>query len=111
MATGDPPLKEGDGGPYGELARRRLPDGLAVVFMPSLAALLGRAEELTGAPLTEQQVVRIRDAALVVVTQAQPAAAVAGVRGYAEVDPTRPWQSWRAIRGNTGSEGGSATAS
>jgi hypothetical protein len=66
--------------------------------MPSLAALLGRAEELTGEPLTQEQVIRIRDAALVVVTPARPAAAVEDARGYSDVDPTRPWESWDAIR-------------
>jgi hypothetical protein len=47
------PLQEGDHGPYGELAIRPLSDGLALLFMPSLAALLARAEQLNGAPLTE----------------------------------------------------------
>jgi hypothetical protein len=102
VETDDRPLQEGEGGRYGDLARRALPDGLMLVFMPSLAALLGRAEELTGAPLTEEQVAHIRDAALVVVTQAQPAAAVEDARGYADVDPTKPWESWQAIRRNSG---------
>jgi hypothetical protein len=102
METSDRPLKEGEGGRYGDLAHRALPDGLALVFMPSLVALLGRAEELTGVPLTEEQVVRIRDAALVVVTQAQPATAVEGARGYTDVDPASPWESWQAIRRDFG---------
>ncbi len=96
------PLKEGDAGPYGELASRPLPNGLVLVFMPSLAALLGHAEELAGTPLTEEQVVRIRDAAVVVLTRPQPAAAVEARRGYAEVDATRPWESWQALRSEPG---------
>src|SRR5262249_19807580 len=64
------PLKAGEGGPYGELSARPLPDGLAVVFMPSLAALLDGAERIKGSPLSEEQVLRIRDAALVVVAPA-----------------------------------------
>ena len=96
------PLTEGDGGPYGDLARRVLPEGLVLVFMPSLAALLDQAEELAGAPLTEAQVLRIRDAALAVVTPAQVAAAVEQSRGYAEVDAAQPWESWQAIRGGAG---------
>lgn len=96
------PLREGEGGPYGDLARRVLPDGLVLVFMPSLAALLGHAEELTGAPLTQEQVHRIRDAALAVVTQVQVAIAVEQSRGYADVDAARPWQSWQAMRRDEG---------
>ena len=92
------PLKEGDHGPYGELAGRTLPDGLAFLFMPSLAALLDRAEQLKGAALTEEQVLRVRDAALVVVTPADVASATEAERGYAEVDRANPWASWQAIR-------------
>jgi hypothetical protein len=92
------PLKEGDHGPYGELAIRPLPDGLTLLFMPSLAALLERAEQLKGAPLSEDQVSRVRDAAQAVVTQADVAAAVVAQRGYAEVDPARAWESWQALR-------------
>ena|SRR5262245_33286844 len=95
----DQPLKEGDHGPYGTLSGRPLPDGLAVLFIPSLAALLARAEELKGSPLTEEQVIRVRDAAQAVVTRADAAAATVEQRGYPEVDPLKPWESWQAIRG------------
>ena len=93
------PLMEGDHGPYGALSDRPLPDGLAILFIPALAALLTRAEELKGAPLTEEQVLRIRDAAVAVVTRADSAAATIEQRGYPEVDPTNAWPSWQAIRG------------
>ena len=36
---------------------------LVVVFIPALAPLLLRAEQLKGSPLTEDEVGRIRDAA------------------------------------------------
>jgi hypothetical protein len=98
----DRPLKEGDGGPYGDLMVRPLPGGLAVVFMPSLAALLDRAEQIKEAPLAEEQVLRIRDAALVVVTFADVAALTVEQRGYEEVDPADPWRSWQSIRRGTG---------
>jgi hypothetical protein len=79
--SNDQPLKEGDHGPYGTLSGRPLPDGLAFSFMPSLAALLTRAEELRGAPLTEEQVILIRDASQAVVTRADAADATAEQRG------------------------------
>lgn len=97
-----PQLKEGEGGAYGELAGRALPERLVLLFIPSLAAILAHAEQLTGAPLTEEQVIRIRDAAQVVVTLPQAAAAVGERRGYADVDPANPWESWQAIRGGAG---------
>src|SRR5262245_43478329 len=95
----DQPLKEGDHGPYGTLSGHPLPDGLAMLFIPSLAALLTRAEELKGSPLTEERGIRIRDAAQAVVTLADAAAATVEQRGYPEVDPLNPLQSWQAIRG------------
>ncbi len=94
------PLQEGECCPYGEFVGRDLSEGLVLVFMPSLVALLDQAEQLTGVPLTEDQVIRVRDAALVVVTQPHPAAAVEHARGYPDVDPTRPWESWQTIREN-----------
>jgi hypothetical protein len=98
----DRPLKEGDHGPYGTLAGRPLPEGHAILFIPSLAALLSRAEELKGSSLTEEQVVRIRDASQAVVTLAAAAAATVAQRGYPEVDPHEPWESWRAMRRGDG---------
>lgn len=93
-----PVLEEGDFGSYGSLAGHLLPEGLVVLFVPSLAALLTRAEELKGVPLTEAQVCAIRDGAQVVVSRADVAAEMVAQRGYDEVDPLRAWESWQAIR-------------
>lgn len=65
------------------MAGRPLPDGLAIVFMPALAALLAQAEHLTRAPLTESQALLVKDAAVAVVA---PAATVES-RGYPDVNP------------------------
>jgi hypothetical protein len=62
-------LQAGESGQYGELVRRPPPEGLALVFVPSLAALLIRAQQLNGAALTEPQVLRIRDGAKVAVVR------------------------------------------
>ena len=98
MTSSEQALKEGEGGPYGDLAGRPLPVGLSILFIPALAALLARAEELKGAPLTEDQVLGVRDGAKAVVTPADVAAAVVAQRGYAEVDPLRAWESWQSLR-------------
>jgi hypothetical protein len=99
------PLKEGDHGPYGTLSRRPLPSGLAILFMSALSALLSRAEQLKGYPLTEVQGLRIRDVAVAVITRADAAAATVEQRGYTEVDPTDAWASWQVVRGHTWSSG------
>jgi hypothetical protein len=63
----------------------------------------GRRILLSGAPLTEAQVIRIRDEALVVVAPADVVAATVQQRGYAEVDADNPWESWQALRSADGS--------
>jgi hypothetical protein len=80
-----------------------MPSGLAVIILPSLAALLAEAERIKGSPLTEEQVVRIPDKAVVVVAPADVVAATVQQRGYAEVDAANPSESWRAIRSTDGS--------
>jgi hypothetical protein len=54
--------------------------------------LLHRAAELKGAPLTEEQVLHVRDAAVAVVT---PSDVVEAERGYPEVDRADPRRSWQ----------------
>ena len=44
-------LQFGESGAYGELVRRPLPEGLLLVFVPRLAALLTQAQQLNGAEL------------------------------------------------------------
>lgn len=56
-------LHVGESGQYGGLVRRPL----SLVFIPSLAALLTRAQQLNGSALTENQVFRIRDGSMVMV--------------------------------------------
>lgn len=102
----DEPLRDGDHGPYGTLSARPRPDGLAILFIPALSALLTRAEQLKGSSLTEQQVLLVRDAAVAVATRADAATATIAQRGYPEVDPENVWPSWWAIRANTAGEFG-----
>jgi hypothetical protein len=92
-----PKLQPGASGRYGDLSGRELPGDLAFLFVPSLAALLDRAEQLKGGPLTEDEVLQIRDAALVTVAPADVVQAVEAERGYAEVDRTDPLRSWEAL--------------
>jgi hypothetical protein len=89
-----PTLKFGDSGAYGELVQRPLPEGLVLVFVPSLAALLAQAQELNGGALTEAQVLRIRDGSKVMVAGPDQVRAVEEARGYIDIDAADAWQSW-----------------
>lgn len=64
---------------------------LVPVFMPALVALLLRAEESKGEPLTEQEVIAIRDEANCVMMPAAQAKKQEESRGYPDVDPENCW--------------------
>jgi hypothetical protein len=87
-------LHPGDSGEYGEIAKRPLPEGLVLVFVPSLTALLLRAQELNGGALNERQVLAIRNGSKVIVVHREVARAMEEQRGYADIDAADVWQSW-----------------
>ncbi len=60
-STGE--LAIGDVGSFGELSAKSNPDGLALVYIPGLAALLERARQLKGADLSEAEAARIAERA------------------------------------------------
>lgn len=91
-------LDVGESGKYGKLVRRPLPEGLSLVFVPSLAALLTRAQQLNGAALTENQVIRIRDGSTVTVVRVDHARAMEEQRGYADIDAVDVWHSWLRLQ-------------
>jgi hypothetical protein len=93
------PLECGETGTYAEMILRPLPDGMLLVFVPSLAALLTRAEQLKGAEVTCEEVFRIRDNCNVVVTPAGAARAMEEKRGYADLDINDPWNDWLRLQG------------
>jgi hypothetical protein len=71
---------------------------LVLVFMPSLVATLMNREEAKGSPLTEAEVLGIRNQAPVVAVPASVAEAVTRERGYADIDPEHLWVAWQAAR-------------
>jgi hypothetical protein len=71
---------------------------VVIVFMPSLGALLLRAEQLKGEPLMEEEVHRIRDHAICLTTTPESAAAIEAERGYRDLDPENAWQEWQQLR-------------
>lgn len=76
-------------------------DELVPVFIPALVALLIRAEQLKGSPLTEAQVVAIRDNADCMMLPAATKADIEEERGYADIDPERCWEEWLLVRAET----------
>ena len=98
MGESDRPFAAGDHGRFGDLIQRPLPPGLVIQFIPSLAAILARAEQLAGRSLTADEVHRVRDNCMVVASDSTAANAVEEARGYEDVDPADPWRSWQAIR-------------
>jgi hypothetical protein len=73
-------------------------DQLVLVFMPALAPLLLRAEQLKGAPLTQEEVHRIRDGANCVATRADVALGIEQERGYLDIDPENCWEEFQQLR-------------
>jgi len=71
---------------------------LCLLFIPALVTLLYHAESTRGAPLTEAQVLAIRDNANCVVAPVSVAAKVEQERGYPDIIAERCWPEWEAAR-------------
>ena len=69
-----------------------------IVFIPALAPLLLRAEQLKGQPLTEAEVLRIRDHAICATVSREAAARLEEERGYRDIDPENCWAEWQELR-------------
>ena len=71
---------------------------LVTVFIPALVAVLQHEEMNKGEPLTEDEVIAIRDRAVCITMRYSQAQAVESKRGYPDLDPENVWQEWLAIR-------------
>jgi hypothetical protein len=71
---------------------------LVFVFMPSLVANLISKEREKGFPLTESEVIAIRDGAHVVASPMDVAEKVTEQRGYDDIDPENVWTEWQEFR-------------
>ena len=71
---------------------------LILVFMPSLVSTLLNRDKAKGSPLTEDEVIAIRDGAHCVATPADVVPAITEARGYEDIDPENVWRDWCAIR-------------
>ena len=71
---------------------------LVPVFMPPLVTILAQHEREKGSPLTEDEMLAIRDKSVVMMMRQSIAQQMAEKRGYPDVDPERCWQEWQERR-------------
>lgn len=85
-------------GQYGELVSKPLPEGYSYLFLPSLAAILTAAENKGGRPLTEKEVLSIRDKAPAMVAPDDVILKMNETRQYQDIKPQSVWTEWQALR-------------
>ena len=67
---------------------------LIPVFIPSLVALLLNFERKKGSPLTEKEVLEIRDNGVCMMMTEEHAIALDKRREYNDLDPENVWEQW-----------------
>jgi hypothetical protein len=73
-------------------------DPLCLVFIPALVTLLYHAEKTLGIPLTEAQVLAIRDDAHCIALPSRMAAGLEKERGYPDIVAEQCWPEWQVAR-------------
>jgi len=71
---------------------------LCYVFVPALLATLIHGEREKGSPLTEEEVIVIRDKAPCIVLRTSIALELEEKRGYPDLEPSHVWQQWQEFR-------------
>ena len=74
------------------------PKRLVLWYVPSLKASLILHEKMKGAPLTEAEVLSIRDQAAAVLVSPEARQDLVKDRGYEDIDPADCWQQWQVFR-------------
>jgi hypothetical protein len=78
---------------------RTLTNKPLIIFpMPSLVSLLLRAESDKGQPLTEKEVLAIRDGCACIALPPDVAAGVVHSRGYDDINLDQCWEQWQRAR-------------
>jgi hypothetical protein len=73
-------------------------EDLVLVAIPPLVALLVHHEQEKGEPLTEAEVLAIRDKAVCMAMPTEVARKLAESRGYDDLDPENIWVEWQEFR-------------
>jgi hypothetical protein len=71
---------------------------LIPVPVPALVAVLLNKENEKGSPLTEQEVLSIRDNAACIMMPISVVSKMAESRGYPDLDPEYVWEQWQQAR-------------
>jgi|GEM_PF-345196 hypothetical protein len=78
-------------------------EDIVIVFIPSLGETLQYAQQEKGAPLTESEVLKIRDEAACITMEREDAIKGTQGRGFIDVDPENCWTDWhRFLSDRTG---------
>ena len=77
---------------------RGMASDLVPVFVPPLAMVLGAAEREKAQPLTETEVLAIRDRSGAVMAPPEVAEKMTASRGYRDVEPEDCWADWHRLR-------------
>jgi len=73
-------------------------ENLIIFPMPSLLATLISQEQAKGSPLTEAEVIQIRDGCPSVAVPIDVVPKIEAERGYKDIDPERCWVEWQEAR-------------
>lgn len=89
---------------YGSMTKLRMShtERLVIYPMPSLLATLINREKAKGSPLTEAEVIQIRDNCPSVAVPIEVVPAIEEARGYRDIDPERCWEEWQKARERLG---------
>jgi hypothetical protein len=71
---------------------------LIIYPVPSLVATLLNRERAKGSPLTEQEVIEIRDACPAIALRPEDVRKIEERRGYKDIDPENCWEEWQKAR-------------
>lgn len=71
---------------------------LCLVFIPALVTTLLKAEKDKGTALSEDEVLKIRDASTCMAVKISDAFKMEQERGYSDIVAEDAWNEWQAIR-------------
>lgn len=84
--------------PDGSAQPRDPADPLVPVPIPALGVLLLNLEKQKGSPLSEQEVLEIRDKAVCMMLPLSTRRTMEEKRGYRDVNPENVWPEWQEFR-------------
>jgi hypothetical protein len=73
-------------------------ENLVIYCVPSLVATLLNRERAKGSPLTEKEVLQIRDACPAIAVRPETAKEMDEKRGYKDINPDYCWEQWLKAR-------------